>query len=408
MKKMLAGLLVVATAALFGCGGSSTPAQTTVSGTASQGAPVAEGAVVTLKDATGAIVTSTVKANGVYSVVVDGKTPPYVLNAGGFYTFASAAGTTNINPLTHLSMQLALGTSSISNSTVIPAGFQAQFAATATELKTKIDALYPSTVPATQRDFLGGTITIAAGVDKVFDALVIAAPDSSGNFSVTMGGQQILSGTKLAGVQSIVQNNGAITAASASITSNSSTSFTVGTAGSFTVTGTGAFSMAGALPTGVSFNAATGLLSGTPASGSNASYPLTFTATNNGFSWSQPFTLTVNSAAVVPPSLIGSYVGTVVITTGGGAAFGPGSTVGTFTFAVNDTGHLGGTLIDLTDAGAQWPLNGIVNLATGATTASSTTGGGDVIHLTGTPTSGTWTAPGASGTSTGTYTATKQ
>ena len=53
------------------------------------------------------------------------------------------------------------------------------------------------------------------------------------------------------------------------ITSASSTSFTVGTAGSFTVTATGSptptLSESGTLPSGVIFNAAPGVLSGTPA-----------------------------------------------------------------------------------------------------------------------------------------------
>jgi hypothetical protein len=68
------------------------------------------------------------------------------------------------------------------------------------------------------------------------------------------------------------------------ITSSSSTSFAVGSAGSFTVTASGfplpALSLGGGMPSGVSFDAGTGLLSGTPASGSYGRYPLTVTASN--------------------------------------------------------------------------------------------------------------------------------
>ena len=68
------------------------------------------------------------------------------------------------------------------------------------------------------------------------------------------------------------------------ITSADHASFTAGSAGSFTVAATGtpapALAVAGTLPAGVAFNAATGLLAGTPAAGSQGLYPLTFTAGN--------------------------------------------------------------------------------------------------------------------------------
>jgi hypothetical protein len=83
------------------------------------------------------------------------------------------------------------------------------------------------------------------------------------------------------------------------ITSANNTTFTVGTAGTFSVTTTGfpapALSASGTLPSGVTFNAASGVLSGTPAAGTGGSYPLTFTASNGvGTEATQNFTLTVN------------------------------------------------------------------------------------------------------------------
>src|SRR5271157_6352118 len=70
------------------------------------------------------------------------------------------------------------------------------------------------------------------------------------------------------------------------ITSPSSTTFTVGSPGTFTVTTTGftpsaTLTKSGTLPSGVTFNAATGVLSGTPAAGTAGTYPLTFTAVNS-------------------------------------------------------------------------------------------------------------------------------
>ncbi|MEA2608859.1 MAG: hypothetical protein QOJ75_1102, partial [Chloroflexota bacterium] len=92
------------------------------------------------------------------------------------------------------------------------------------------------------------------------------------------------------------------------ITSANNATFTIGAAGSFTVTTTGTptptVGRTGTLPSGVSFvgNAdGTGTLSGTPASGTAGTYPLTFTATNGAPpNASQSFTLTVVNQQVVP------------------------------------------------------------------------------------------------------------
>ena len=83
------------------------------------------------------------------------------------------------------------------------------------------------------------------------------------------------------------------------ITSASSTTFVIGTAGTFTVTATGTpaptLAQTGVLPTGVTFDTATGILSGTPAVGPSGAYPLVITATNTIGTATQNFTLTVSS-----------------------------------------------------------------------------------------------------------------
>jgi hypothetical protein len=72
--------------------------------------------------------------------------------------------------------------------------------------------------------------------------------------------------------------------AAPAITSAASTTFTVGTAGSFAVVATGSpaptLAESGPLPSGVTFDPGTGLLAGTPAAGTVASYPITLTAAN--------------------------------------------------------------------------------------------------------------------------------
>ena len=110
------------------------------------------------------------------------------------------------------------------------------------------------------------------------------------------------------------------------ITSASSTTFTVGTAGTFTVTATGnptpTLSQTGTLPTGVSFNATTGVLSGTPAAGTGGTYPITFTAQNGvAADATQSFTLTVNQAPAITSASSTTFTvgvaGTFTVTTTG-------------------------------------------------------------------------------------------
>jgi hypothetical protein len=88
------------------------------------------------------------------------------------------------------------------------------------------------------------------------------------------------------------------------ITSANAAAFVVGTAKTFTVTATGApaptLAVSGALPSGITFTPASGLLAGTAAAGTAGTYPLTFSAQNGTLpNASQPFTLTVTAR---PPS----------------------------------------------------------------------------------------------------------
>jgi streptogramin lyase len=110
----------------------------------------------------------------------------------------------------------------------------------------------------------------------------------------------------------------------ASITSAASTSFTVGEAGSFTVTVTGSpaptVAEAGPLPSGVTFHASTGMLSGTPAAGTAGTYPITFTAHNGvGADATQAFTLTVSPSGASAPAI--SSAASVTFAAGKAGAF---------------------------------------------------------------------------------------
>jgi len=93
------------------------------------------------------------------------------------------------------------------------------------------------------------------------------------------------------------------------ITSADHVTFTTGSAGTFAVTATGfptpALIENGALPSGVTFvdnGDGTATLSGTPATGTRSSYPLTFKAANGvAPDATQSFTLTVGNAAPIAP-----------------------------------------------------------------------------------------------------------
>jgi len=132
-----------------------------------------------------------------------------------------------------------------------------------------------------------------------------------------------------------------------SINSPSSATFVIGTTGTFTVTGTGSptpvFSdSAAVLPTGVTFNAATGVLSGMPAVGSLATYPITFTAANGGgTNATQSFTLNVDSVPAIT-----SEPQSQTVSVGQGATFlvaVTGSTPLTYQWQVNGVNVGGAT-----------------------------------------------------------------
>src|ERR1700682_278995 len=108
------------------------------------------------------------------------------------------------------------------------------------------------------------------------------------------------------------------------ITSANNTTFTVGTAGTFTVTATGTPAPTrgetGALPAGVTFNATTGVLSGTPPV--IGPFPITFTAQNGTApNATQKFTLTVNPATTVNHAPVITSASSTTFTVGTAGTF---------------------------------------------------------------------------------------
>jgi hypothetical protein len=143
---------------------------------------------------------------------------------------------------------------------------------------------------------LGGNYRLVQGTGG--GTMTDADVDANGNYvGASLTYQNVNSITLTGGSAAIFLNN-TVNQAPA-ITSASSALFTVGTQNSFSVTDTGSptptLSASGTLPAGITFNASTGVLSGTPAGGTGGTYNLTFTASNGaGTPATQDFTLTVS------------------------------------------------------------------------------------------------------------------
>src|SRR5208282_4586897 len=256
------------------------------------------------------------------------------------------------------------------NSATFTVGAVGSFTVTTTGSPTAaISESGPLPSGVTLTDNGDGTATLAgtpaSGTDGSYPVTITASngvsPDATQSFTLTV--------------------NKAPTAPA--VTSPDNTGFTVGTAGTFTVTSTGypvsAISESGALPSGVTLTDngdGTATLAGTPASGSQGSFPVTITAAN-GVSpdATQTFTLTVTPATAAP-----------VITSATGATFAAG-TAGTFTVtstgypvaAISQTGALpsGVTLTDNGDGTATLagtPAAGSQGTYTLTITASSSAG----------------------------------
>ena len=236
------------------------------------------------------------------------------------------------------------GTATVSDTLTAAAtttSYTANFS-TSYQLTTSVSPAAGGTVsPATGAYYAQGTavpLTATPNATYAFGSWTgkVASP-SSASTTITMNAPQ-----------SVTANF--VTAGQApAITSANSATFTVSQAGSFLVTATGSpapsISEAGTLPSGVSFNATTKTLSGTPAAGTANTYNITFTASNGaGANAVQSFTLTVVNpagptlASVSPNS---GTRGTSVPVTLTGSNFASGTTL-----AVSGTGvTVGGVTI---------------------------------------------------------------
>ncbi len=164
------------------------------------------------------------------------------------------------------------------------------------------------------------------------------------------------------------------------ITSANTTTFTIGTAGTFTVTTSGSspigVSETGALPSGVSFTDngnGTATLAGTPAAGSNSSYPLTISASNGyGTPPNQSFSLVVNAAPLPPDFGISASPPSGSVAAGSSTTTAIGTTVinGPQSVALSATGLPSGATVSFTPSSVTAGGSSIMKV----TTSGSATG----------------------------------
>lgn len=202
-----------------------------------------------------------------------------------------------------------------------------------------------------------------------------------------------------------------------SVTNATSTTFTVGAAGSFAATATGfpapTFSESGTLPSGVSFNTSTGVLSGTPAAASGGSYPVVITATNgtnpNG---TQNFTLTVDQAPAITSATSATFspnqAGSFTVTSTGfpapalsilgelpsGVTFNSSTGVVSGTPAAGSSGTYNLNFIASNGVGANAVQNFALTVGTGAPLAPAITSASSAMFTAGSAGSFTVTATG--------------
>ena len=217
LTKMMRSLLIVAFISCGGCAGggsgqSSTPAPSPkVIGVAAAGLPLA--GTVTLKDSSAIAkqLSTAIAAGGSFSIDVPGLTPPFLLQGSGtaggtsytFYSLASAAGTCNINPLTHLAVAMANGGQEPSAlfADPTPAKMQALSAAMSAYLTSLQSQMTPllNIVGVTPGNIVTDQYAYGGGLDTLFDMVSITVNSGSVEIVSKYDGLDILPPTPIHG-----------------------------------------------------------------------------------------------------------------------------------------------------------------------------------------------------------------
>ena len=255
--------------------------------------------------------TFTVGTAGTFTVTATGTPTPTLSQTGtlpagvsfnttsGVLSGTPAAATGGTYPIT-FTAQNGVAADATQNFTLTVNQAPATSSANSTTFTVGTIGSFTVTATGTPTPTLSQTGTLPAGVSFNATSGVL-----SGTPAAATGGTYPITFTAQNGVPANATQSFTLTVNQAPATSSaSSTTFTVEVAGTFTVTATGTptptLSQTGTLPAGVSFNATTGVLSGTPAAGTGGTYPITFTAQNGvATDATQSFTLTVNQAPAI-------------------------------------------------------------------------------------------------------------
>lgn len=182
---ILGGAASVLTACGGGGGGSGSTSPS-LSGLAATGAGIAN-ASVTAKCASGAPLSGTTDASGSYTLVLDGRTLPCMVQVSGgtpsvtLHSFAQAAGRVNITPVTDLIVAKALGSDPAAAFTAYDAAqganVETALAAAKTYVATQLNAITGGSIA----DPLAGSFAVGDADDKILDALANALTGAGKN-----------------------------------------------------------------------------------------------------------------------------------------------------------------------------------------------------------------------------------
>ena len=159
-------------------------------------------------------------------------------------------------------------------------------------------------VPAPTFSLLSGS-TLPSGLTLSSAGVISGTPTAVGTFTGTVDAGNGVGLDATQGFAIVIDQVPAIN-------SSGNTTLTVGSAGSFTIVDSGVpgptLSESSVLPSGVTFMAGMGILSGTPAAGTGGTYALAFVASNGvGAAATQSFTLTVDQAPAITSSASATF-----------------------------------------------------------------------------------------------------
>jgi len=342
-------------------------------------------------------VTFTVGAFGTFTVTTSGFPAPalsdnsaalpsgvtFTDNGNGTGTLSGtpASGTANTYPITFTANN---GVGSASNqSFTLTVNLAPVFTTgTSTTFTAGTAGTFTVTVTGTPTPSLSETGALPSGVTFVDNGNGTAT--LSGTPGASTGGQYQITIKATNTVATTPQTFTLTVDQAPAITSANNVTFTVGAFGTFTVTTSGFPAPAlsdnsAALPSGVTFTDngnGTGTLSGTPASGTANTYPITFTANNGiGSSFNQSFTLTVSVAAPCNSGSESFLKGQYAFLLQGFDTNGPTAAIGSFT--ADGTGKITAGELDLnnsTTGNAPPPLS-IVTASSSYSVGLDTNGG---------------------------------